>query len=76
MPLVEFDPPIRLAFTTVLPGDDSVVMTVTVTFTETEEGTLVRLEQAGIPDIQVDGGHELRGIIRAGSPRSASLLRT
>ncbi|MEM9367994.1 MAG: SRPBCC domain-containing protein [Planctomycetota bacterium] len=64
--LTEYDPPRRLSYTTPLPGDDSVVMTVKVTFTESLNGTCVRLEQAGIPNIRVDGNQDLREIIRSG----------
>ena len=64
--LVEFDPPVRLAYESTLPTDSGVKMKVTVDFTEVEGGTHVRLEHSGIPDTQVDGGFELRDIVRGG----------
>ena len=64
--LIEYDPPNRLAYESASPGDDATKMQVKVEFTEVEEGTLVRLEHHGIPDIKVEGDMELRQIVQAG----------
>ncbi len=64
--LTEYDPPARLAFTSADADGPDAGMTVSVDFSEVEDGTLVRLVHAGIPDIKVDGDVEMREIIRAG----------
>ncbi len=64
--LVEYDPPSRLAYESSLPNDPNVKMVVAVDFSEVADGTLVRLEHSGIPDIRVEGDIELTEIIRAG----------
>lgn len=63
--LTEYDPPVRLAYESASPGSDA-KMQVSVDFTEVAEGTLVRLEHRGIPDIRVEGGIELRAIVQGG----------
>lgn len=64
--LIEYDPPAKLAYESSLPGDESTKMSVHVQFTETPEGTLVRLEHIGIPDVRVEGDIELNTIVREG----------
>ncbi len=64
--LTEYDPPSRLAYKSANPEGPDAGMLVTVEFTETEGGTMVRLMHTGIPDMRVDGDVELREIIRAG----------
>jgi len=61
--LLEYDPPYRLTYTS---NEKSDPMTVTVSFSELENGTLVRLVHANIPDMKVEGDIELRQIIREG----------
>jgi uncharacterized protein YndB with AHSA1/START domain len=64
--LTEYDPSVRLAFTSASPGDADAYMVVTVDFSEVENGTQVRLVHTGIPDMKVPGDIELREIIRDG----------
>lgn len=67
--LTVYDPPAKLEFAMATPDgqEDGSGMKVTVDFTEVgERRTLVRLVHSGIPDAQVDGGVELREIVRAG----------
>ena len=64
--LTEFDPPRKLAYESSLPSDESMKTHVVVEFFEIEEGTKVRLVHSGIPDMRVDGGFELREIVKAG----------
>jgi len=64
--LVEFDPPKKLAYESILLNDSSPKMHVSVEFSEVDEGTKVVLVHSGIPDVRVDGDVELREIIQGG----------
>jgi len=61
--LIEYHPPHRLAYTST---DDNDPMIISVDFSEVDGGTQVRLIHSNIPDMKVDGGIELREIIRGG----------
>lgn len=61
--LIEYDPPNRLAYTS---PDDNDPMIIEVDFTQTAEGTMVRLVHRNIPDIIVEGDVPLHDIIRGG----------
>ncbi len=64
--LIEFDPPSRLAYESPSPDGSDAKMVVSVDFSDVDEGTLVRLEHVGIPEIRVEGDFELRAIVQAG----------
>ena len=63
--LTAFDPPEHLAYESAMPGSP-VPMTVDVRFTEVDGGTQIVLTHAGIPDMEVDGGHKMCDIVSGG----------
>ena len=64
--LIEFDPPNKLAYQSSMPNDENVKMTVSVEFSDTDQGTKVVLTHSGIPDMRVEGDCELHEIIQGG----------